>query len=442
MVGVAHLHQSSTPRAPLSTSLEGIFGRRGALAASLGGGSERKEGAQLREDSRVHVHSRILDDIDLDLDTTVVKLKGGDSLRLIQVFHDNKPEYSSDSRVWEGGAVLARCLRVHAMSSRPYESLLSDDLVIPDSRMVLDTSHFSAGGGTVVIDLGSGTGVVGLAVARMGLAKHIFLTDMQAVVPLLIKNAELNADSLFTVFGHGDELAIARDMQKDAAVSVHAQALDWRKTGDGCAHRFAISRALSRFNAQFTAMANGVSCEGKGKRPFERVTVFASDCVYSPAEIDPFIGVLKSLVHDLRLIPGILAFELILTLKLRLYSETNRSACVKFLGELGRWVCGGPVEGQREEGEANEPVAVWASPERLLDVMRAGNSEDDLARRCGLCANALGASDAGARLELRDVRWKNRQDLVGDLPEKKTRDIAIFRITGISDSLTYPECNN
>ena len=40
------------------------------------------------------------------------------------------------------------------------------------------------------------------------------------------------------------------------------------------------ARALSRFNAQFSAMANAVSCEGKGQRPFERSDCTAI-CAYS-----------------------------------------------------------------------------------------------------------------------------------------------------------------
>ena len=386
----------------------------------------------------------------MDLDTAIIKLRDGDSLRLIEVFHDNKPEYSSDSRVWEGGVVLARCLR-EALSASPHASLLRDDLVGADCQKAPDPG-LPGTGSTVAIDLGSGTGVVGLAVARLGLANNVFLTDLDAVVPLLVKNAEMNADGRFSVFRHGsNDSDIARQLDTtETQVTVHAQALDWREASDGSVCRFAISRALSQFNQQASASVLVASEAQNAPSPFERITVFAADCVYSPLEIDPLIGVLSSLVDDFRRIPGVRAFEVILTVKMRLYSETNRSACVKFFAELGRWIFGSATEGMQKETcqeaiarqrplDAAEPEnqPVWASPDRILEVMKAGNSEDDLALRCGLSAEAGGSGRQG--LALMDVKWKHRRDLVGDLKEKRTCDIAIFRISGRVDRPVSPQ---
>ena len=451
MVCIAML-QGSAPSAPPFAGQ--ALGRESVSSGGLAGPASL--GGFEHEDSRMQT-SAILDDIDLDLDTTVVNLRGEESsLRLIEVFHDNKPQFSSDSRVWEAGVVLARCLRPRqTMSSSPFESLLRDDLVSADSRTLHDNNSCSAHEGRVVIDLGSGTGVVGLAVARLGLARDVFLTDMEDVVPLLMKNAELNAAGHFAVSGQGDKSAIVRDKEKAATVSVHAHPLDWRETGDGSACRFAISRELFHFNQRALGPVNGVSADWTGQRPFDRITIFASDCVYSPQEIDPFIGVLQSLVADMKLIPGLVTFELILTVKMRLYSETNRSACVKFLGKLGHWICGGSGEGAAvgrpgsgtHEQDAGEslPEPVWASPSKILEVMRAGNREDDLARRCDLTWASPGLEDKRppeARLELRDVKWKHRNDLVGDLQEKKTHDIAILRITGVGEAAACPALNN
>jgi hypothetical protein len=385
----------------------------------------------------------ILADIDVELDTATVKLRdGADSLRLIEVFHDNKPEYSSDSRVWEGGVVLARCLREELPAS-PHASLLRDDLVGTDCQKAPDPGCPGTGG-SVAIDLGSGTGVVGLAVARLGLANNVFLTDLDAVVPLLVKNAEMNADGRFGVFGHGStDSDIARQLgTAETPVSVHVQALDWREASDGSGCRFAVTRALSQFNQQASASAL-VASEGQDAPcPFERITVFAADCVYSPLEIEPLIGVLSGLVDDFRRIPSVCAFEIILTVKMRLYSETNRSACVKFFAELGRWIYGyleAEAIARRRHLDTAEPEnePVWSSPDRILEVMKAGNSADDLALRCGLSAESNGSGRQG--LALKDVKWKHRRDLVGDLKEKRTCDIAIFRISGHVDRPASPQ---
>lgn len=51
-------------------------------------------------------------------------------------------------------------------------------------------------GGGVCLDLGSGTGIVGLAAAASGAFSRVLLSDMPSVVPLLSDNLQRNADVL------------------------------------------------------------------------------------------------------------------------------------------------------------------------------------------------------------------------------------------------------
>jgi len=354
-------------------------------------------------------------DIDLDLDVAHVKLcKSEDSLRLIEVFHDNSPVFSSDSRVWECGTILARCLRESPPSLSHY-SLLRDDLFGFVAHATPSVSA-QASSTTAVIDLGAGTGIVGLAVARQGLARHTFLTEMETVVPLLEKNAQLNAAGHFEVYGPGSEIEMVRNIGTCHEMSsVHVQTFDWRDSqsseNNGC--QFPVTRALYCFNAT-----------PRLQLKFDRVSVFASDCVYSPREVDDFMSVMRGIVTDVEQIPGIFKFEVIVAIKLRLHSETNRSGIAKFLERLGEWIVGA---GEIGEDEAKK---VWRSPDRILEVMRAGNANDDLAMRCGL----IDRYTANRRLFLEDVKWKHKLEIIGDISKKKfssrkTDDIAIFRIS-------------
>ena len=375
----------------------------------------------------------ILRGVDLDLDTRVVSLLPGakeDKLRLVEVFHDNNPEFSSDTQVWDCGIVLARCLDPTSAASG---SLVRSDML--QGQEPSAEAHLGEAPGAAVLDLGSGTGIVGLAAAWLGRASHVFLTEMEPVVPLLRFNAHLIAEGRFTVAGPSEDLPDAEldDANGHSLPScVHVQALDWREPQS-------IIRKMAACNERSSShMFMSETNELRSRPSIDRVTVIASDCVYSPREVDSFMQVLRTLVEDIRLMPGIRSFELIVAIKLRLYSETNRSAVVKFLGEMGEWLA------QSGSGSSHQETAtrVWQSADRTLEELRKGNCNDDLAVRCGLCvqgatdASSLEQCDGIQTLVLEDVRWKHRADLFGDLKQNKIEDITIFRVRGSNSTKT------
>ena len=410
--------------------------------------------------SCIATRAPILRGVDLDLDSCIVKLQSSnDSLRLVEVIHDNDPEYSSDTRVWECGIVLSRCMRQEPMLQY-CGSLLRDGLL--DHSMSSEKGsgycHVEKRPFTCLLDLGSGTGVVGLAVARLGIASQVFLTEMDTVVPLLELNAHLNSHNKYRVVGpdceafNGD--ATFTQGGASVGVNVHVHSLDWRESGSESGCRFAVMRAFSEFNKRALDASLQGSCD--------RVTIIASDCVYSPREVDDFISVLRNLVQDLKQIEGIRAFEIIIAIRLRLYSETNRSACAKFLSLLGEWVWGATPantvvvtreDGERqtttEDSEQNDmlQLPVWRSAQRTLQEVQRGNPQDDLALRCGLTSpppssallldTSSSASNSpnppsGFSIMVEDVKWKRELDLSDLKPNfvKKTGDISILRISG------------
>lgn len=274
---------------------------------------------------------------------------------------------------------------------------------------------------------------MGLAAAWLGLASHVFLTEMEPVLPLLRFNAHLNAEGRFAVAGPNEDSPDAElDNAKGHSLPscVHVHALDWREPQS-------ITRKMAAYcnerSSSHTFMSE--TKELRSRPSIDRVTVIASDCVYNPREVDSFMQVLRNLVEDIRLMPGIRSLELIVAIKLRLYSETNRSAVVKFLGELGEWLA------QSGSGSSHPETAtrVWQSADRTLEELRKGNCNDDLAVRCGLCVQGatneslMEKCDGTQTLVLEDVRWKHRADLFRDLKQKKIEDITIFRVRG-SDS--------
>ena len=389
-----------------------------------------------------HFVAPILRGVDMNLDTCLVKLEtstdSDESLCLVEVFHDNNPEFSSDTRVWECGIVLARILRQPdepAHRSRHVRgSLLQGEVLGNAGQKTKTPSDLSQpqDQGTAVIDLGSGTGVVGLSAAYRGLARHVFLTEMPEVVPLLELNAELNAKGRFQVIKACEEQTKAIEASEERSQFgdlesqqslVYPHALDWRETRDRKERvcRYSVTQALLACNER-----PGLQVQSN----FNHVSIIASDCVYSPREVESFMAVLRGLADDMRHIPGVRTFELILAIKLRLYSETNRCAVVEFLGQLGEWLSASGHVASTGGGEQ-----VWQSAGKLEQEVRQGNPGDDLGARCGLTvANSLDQQSAcGLGLVLQDVCWKRRMDLFPDLKKKKCvkkiDDITIFRIS-------------
>jgi len=148
------------------------------------------------------------------------------------------------------------------------------------------------------------------------------------------------------------------------------------------------------------------------------------------------MSVMRGIVTDIEQIPGIHKFEVIVAIKLRPHSETNRSGIAKFLERLGEWNVGA---GEIGEDEAKK---VWRSPDKILGVMRAGNANDDLAMHCGL----IDGYTANRRLFLGHVNLKHKLEIIGDISEKKfsstrkTDDIAIFIIAALIPCQSHRRC--
>jgi predicted nicotinamide N-methyase len=80
------------------------------------------------------------------------------------------------STVWDAGIVLAAM-----MMRRPLPRVIANVARPRDNQR------------PVCLDLGSGTGIVGIAAAASGIFSHVLLTDLPSVTPLLRSNAARNA---------------------------------------------------------------------------------------------------------------------------------------------------------------------------------------------------------------------------------------------------------
>ncbi|KAF9428889.1 Methyltransferase-like protein 21D [Podila epigama] len=121
-----------------------------------------------------------------------------------------------------------------------------------------------------VLELGSGTGIVGLAIARLMASKNIqgkvVLTDKESVVPLLQKNADSNVSK---------------------GVNVLAQVVDWevvsgiKTTSEGDDGTESSGQLLTNL----TPFVN-----------LEWDLVILSDCIWVPSLYPPLIGTLEKLI--------------------------------------------------------------------------------------------------------------------------------------------------
>ena len=130
--------------------------------------------------------------------------------------------------LWEAGVVLAQYMTHTAMCA-------------PDPEGVWK--------GKVVLELGSGTGVGGIAAALMG--AQVTLTDLPGVLPLLAQNLESNVQEI-----------------QDAGGSAVCAPLDWGVP---------VEQQLSERNID---------------------TILAADCLYNVDAIPPITAVIKDLFDN------------------------------------------------------------------------------------------------------------------------------------------------
>lgn len=116
----------------------------------------------------------------------------GQALRICQ--GDGTEGEGTGSIVWECSVVLAMYLERHVTMRDT--TVGTSDVTDEKSFANIDLS------GCKTLELGSGTGVAGLAAAAVG--AHVLLTDTEGVLPLLRQNMEINKDLLSCSHGCGD----------------------------------------------------------------------------------------------------------------------------------------------------------------------------------------------------------------------------------------------
>jgi hypothetical protein len=128
-------------------------------------------------------------------------------------------------------------------------------------------------------------------------------------------NAETNAQGRYQVISaiNGSCKADPDVVREKLSVCVHPHALDWREAGENDSScRFSVTRAMYERNKGSSECLSGLTVvQGQ----FDRVTVFVTDCVHSPSEVDDLMCLLCNLVLDLRLIPSVGALELIVAIQ-------------------------------------------------------------------------------------------------------------------------------
>ncbi|KAF9025285.1 hypothetical protein CPC16_002665 [Podila verticillata] len=154
-----------------------------------------------------------------------------------------------------------------------------------------------------VLELGSGTGIVGLAVARLMSAKGIpgtvVLTDKESVVPLLQKNALKNVSK---------------------GVKVMAQVLDWEVISG-------IKAIDAKESAEESTKVEVGSVASVESTPFVNMDwdlVILSDCIWVPGLYASLVGTIETLVT----MP---ATQLLIAFEKRNFSEE-----MEFFAKLGK----------------------------------------------------------------------------------------------------------
>ncbi|KAG0277372.1 Methyltransferase-like protein 21D [Linnemannia exigua] len=205
------------------------------------------------------------------------------------------------STVWDTAIVLAKYLEKSSVLSQ------------------VATASTSPQGSTLnILELGSGTGLVGLAIARMlsnaGLTARMVLTDKANVLPLLQRNMEKNP-------AKGIELE-ARVLDWEAVSGIKAKATE--KTLDDSGDKTSSPESSSATGTESTT-TTAAAPNADDLVSTEWDIVILSDCIWFPALYAPLIGTLTQLLK-----PGSAA-QLIVAFEKRNFSEE-----MEFFAALGK----------------------------------------------------------------------------------------------------------
>lgn len=224
----------------------------------MDGSNDGTDGFQLDADaelpwwSRTYLgyHERFVLPYTLEL-TPEVQLEM-QQMPFISAEHAKEAKASSDgsctaSTVWDAGIVLA----AHVYHSATRAS----------TQKNVDAA--SSATSMRCLDLGSGTGIVGLAAAASGAFTTVVLTDLPSVVPLLQQNTALNA----AVLGRGDSSSSS--------------------SSEGAGGCEVVSRALSWDDER--QLAEVLGAHG----PFDLIT--GGDLVFRPQVVAPLLTALSAL---------------------------------------------------------------------------------------------------------------------------------------------------
>ncbi|KAG0375904.1 Methyltransferase-like protein 21D [Mortierella sp. AD032] len=203
------------------------------------------------------------------------------------------------STVWDTAIVLAKYLEKTSVPSLVASST--------SQRTTLN-----------ILELGSGTGLVGLAIARMmsnaGLRARIVLTDKANVLPLLQKNMEKNP-------AKGIELE-ARVLDWEAVSGIMAKVPE--KALDDAEDK-SSSASAEPSSATETDLTTSAAPNADDLVSTEWDLVILSDCIWFPALYEPLTGTLTRLLRPGSTSQLIVAFE-----------KRNFSEEMEFFAALGK----------------------------------------------------------------------------------------------------------
>ncbi|KAJ1914958.1 Protein-lysine N-methyltransferase efm6 [Mycoemilia scoparia] len=190
--------------------------------------------------------------------------------------------------IWDAGHVLSKYLeKVHSESTSlgATQKMDSNNNNKKDPlQLPMDFSN------KVVLELGSGTGIVGLSIARFApTAKRIILTDQESVLPILQHNIDTNCNQ------PKDDIT-----NSGAAVvrmaPVDAMPLDWNKITSNeitniLTQSFSTSSSSSSSSSSSLAIATATK-ENAEKYPD---VIIVSDCIYAQELHEPLLKTLDKM---------------------------------------------------------------------------------------------------------------------------------------------------
>jgi hypothetical protein len=214
-----------------------------------------------------------------------------DSIIALRQYGSADDRWGIYSTIWDGGLALTAYLASHYFSY--YTDAETGTDTGTDTIINNNNNNSSRGsGGVILIDLGSGTGLVGLAVAALSRGRAaVAVTDLAQALPLLEENVRLNSKLWTTTAANGT--SVETDTNRPVIHIPVVHELTWGEPiADAWLEQLIAAMPHTAAPATSTPTTTPPMAQSQSH---SRILLTGADIIYRPSLFQPLLATLSEL---------------------------------------------------------------------------------------------------------------------------------------------------